>query len=221
MHPLFTFRKTARLLLFAGLAYALITGCKKDDAPGMHAKTQMLVVPLSDTLPAVITQCTLLTSAHPWYVKGWLYVSNEASLRIEAGATVHILPSGKEKAGGLVITRGSKLVAEGTTALPVTFYLHGKGSGLVLLGKAPTGRRERLYDKNTWIAGAKLAYGGSAPADSSGTLHNVHIFYSINDDHTAFPGGLLLLGAGSKTQLKNITLYQWASGTNLVTRKLK
>lgn len=220
MYALRTPRGNTRLLLIFGLAYALATGCKKEDAQPRQAASVMQVVLLTDTLPAVITQPTLLTNAHPWFINGWLYVSNEASLTLEAGTQVYALPANERGGSGMIITRGSKIIARGTAQFPVVFHLSGKGSGLVLLGKAPVDK-QGLYDKLTWPAGQKLSYGGLQPADSSGSLQNVQLFYSSDTAKNRFSGGLLLLGVGRKTQLDNVLQLQRPAPVNLTTRKLK
>lgn len=212
-------------ILMGGMLLWSLAACKKDDttsSPSIHIES--LVVPLADTLPAIITQPTLLTNAHSWFIKGWMYVSNEATLRVEAGTVIQVLPTNSvgQSGGGIVVTRGSKLVAAGTSAFPVNIYVYGEGGGIVLLGKAPVGGREGVYDRATWISGAKPVYGGMQPADSSGALTNINIHYTpAGTDKDVFPGGILLLGTGTKTVLQQITLMPSTKNDMLSTRKLK
>ncbi|PUZ25178.1 hypothetical protein DCC81_12785 [Chitinophaga parva] len=183
----------------------LVSSCKKDELTARKEVTVMQVVPLSDTLPAIVTQPTLLTGTHPWFIKGWLYVTNDASLAIEPGAEIYTLPPAQGGGSGIIVTRGSKLVARGTGRFPVNFYLGGKGGGIILLGNAPAGKKD-IYDKANWVAGQKLSYGGTYPADSTGALEHVRIVYRKDDNVNNFPGGLLLLGVGSKTRITEVTL---------------
>lgn len=221
MYALRFIRENKVVLLACVLAYTMAVSCRKEDDLAIGTATTMQVVPVNDTLPAVITQPTLLTNTHPWFIKDWLYVGNNASLTLESGTQVYALPSNEKAAAGVIITRGSKLVARGSEQFPVTFHLGGKGSGVIMLGNAPAGK-QGLYDKMNWPAGQKLSYGGTQAADSSGSLQNVEIFYnSSHVNSNSFPGGLLLLGVGSHTQLKNIKVYQRPEAIALGARKLK
>ncbi|MFY0252673.1 hypothetical protein ACDQ55_01845 [Chitinophaga sp. 30R24] len=173
----------------------LFSACRKDTPLLPQASIKLETIPLSDTLPHIIAMNTLLTGNHPWYIKGWTYVNNEASLRIEPGAIINISPGEQYESGGLVVTRGAFIYAAGTDQMPVTFNIRGAGN-IILLGKAPVGKPYHLLDNTELPVLNSLAYGGDNSEDSSGVMQHV-VIYSGNK-------GLMLLGTGSKTFLEDV-----------------
>ncbi|MBC9911369.1 hypothetical protein [Chitinophaga varians] len=175
--------------------------------PAATQDVKMEIIPVSDTIRQVIASHTLLTANHPWYIDGWVYVANEATLRMEAGTVVNILPTavGKQDgrhSGGLIITRGAHIVAEGTTTLPIRITVEKAAdqgpSGLLILGRAPV--------KKGYTPFHDLTFGGNQPEDSSGVIRHLHLHYSPAAGK-GFRGGLLLLGAGSKTVTEAIVTH--------------
>jgi hypothetical protein len=188
--------------LLLSIAIVMIwSGCKKD-AETTTSYWNRELIPVNDTLYGTITTNTLLTSGHSWYIRGWVYVTNEATLRIEPGAKISLLSA--KKSGGIVVTRGAKMVAAGTPVFPIDFSFHhaAPGSGIILLGKAP--QLNILTELEDPAGAGTLSYGGDLANDSSGTLQ--HIRLSYNRAATGFKGGLILLGTGNKTLLKDIML---------------
>jgi hypothetical protein len=126
------------LLWFLTICAGIIA-CEKDEHLSEVAQVNTMMIPMRDTLPPVIAENTLLTNTHPWYIAGWVYVSNEATLTIEPGTVIRI--AGEKEAGaGLVITRGAKIMARGFSNWPILFQLTDtspRWSGIVLLGRAP------------------------------------------------------------------------------------
>lgn len=207
-------RHTIRLIICcAGLLLLLLAAaCKKEDQ--QHAgPLKPEIIPASDTLRHMITANTLLTSARTWYIDGWVYVGNESSLRIEPGAIIHILPSAVDRlngrhSGGLVITRGAMLHAAGTPAYPIRFVVSEKekttgASGIILLGKAPVRNKAYITENPATPVLSELAYGGDLPDDSSGVLQHVTLTYTPVTGKI-FNGGLLLLGTGSRTIIRDV-----------------
>ncbi|NML36583.1 hypothetical protein HHL17_05175 [Chitinophaga sp. G-6-1-13] len=175
--------------------------------PAATQEVKMEIIPVSDTIRQVIASNTLLTANHPWYIDGWVYVANEATLRVEAGAVVNILPTAVNKqdgrhSGGLVITRGAYILAEGTTTLPIRITVEKAPdpgpSGLLILGRAPV--------KKGYTPFRDLTFGGNLAEDSSGVIRHLHLHYSPAAGK-GFRGGLLLLGAGSKTITEAIVTH--------------
>lgn len=203
MHPAHKYITRFMPYLWYGLSsLSVITaGCKKNDvvSPAATQEIKMEIIPVSDTLRQVIASHTLLTANHPWYIDGWVYVTNEATLRVEAGAVVNILPTAVNKqdgrySGGLVITRGAHIIAEGTTALPIRMRVekvagHGP-SGLLVLGRAPVRKGFSPF--------RELTFGGNLPEDSSGVIRHLRLDY-YPAAGKGFGGGVLLLGAGNRT----------------------
>lgn len=195
----------------------IAAGCKKNDEVTLAASPdiKMEMIPVSDTIRHVIASHTLLTANHPWYIDGWVYVTNEATLRLEAGTIINVLPSAVSKkdgshSGGLIITRGAHLIAVGTNGLPIQLNVaesnNNGASGIIVLGKAAIEKRNSLLDNPDGPSLNHLSYGGKVPDDSSGVIQHLHInYYRIAG--TGFLGGLLLLGTGSRTAVEDITLH--------------
>ena len=170
-------------------------------------------VPTSADLPAEITSCTKLTAGSTWYLPGKVVVKNGTTLKIDAGAVV----AGKTPASFLAIAAGSKLLAVGTQADPITFTSKldddgqsqdnaaGEWGGLVLAGHAYT-----HYSKNTYEADEKITYGRTDhkyDAESSGDLEYVvikHSGYEVEKDKEL--NGLSLAGVGSGTVIKHVAV---------------
>ncbi|HVI44424.1 MAG TPA: hypothetical protein VM802_06130 [Chitinophaga sp.] len=176
----------------------------------------MEIVPAADTIRHVIASNTLLTANHPWYIDGWVYVANEATLRMEAGAVIRILPTAIDKdngrhSGGLIITRGARIYAAGTATLPVRIItdssVNNGASGIIVLGKAPVEKKELMADNPEALSSSNLAYGGNASNDSSGVIKHLNIDYYPATGN-GFKGGLLLLGTGRKTVTGNVILRE-------------
>jgi hypothetical protein len=197
-----------------GMVLLFITAaCKKENQAITGTPTKMEIIPASDTLRRLIASNTLLTASHPWYIDGWVYVSNEASLRIEAGTIIKVLPTAVNTdngrcSGGLVITRGASIHAVGTVKFPIHFMIADTvnvgGSGVIVLGRAPQEKKNMITDNPETPALSNLAYGGDVADDSSGSMEHVYIDYYVTTDK-GFTGGLLLMATGSKTVIRNIT----------------
>lgn len=191
-----------------------IIACEKDDNISAALKVDMMMIPATDTLPPVIAENTLLTNTHTWYIHDWSYITNEAVLSIEPGAIIKIIRK-KDTNGGLVITRGSKIIARGLRNWPVLFQLDDTAcaanagwSGIVVLGKAPQKQPFTVKDNMAAIHNSSgWAYGGEQADDSSGVLQHIRIV-TAPCNHTAannkFQKGLLLLGVGHKTVVEDV-----------------
>ncbi len=202
----------------AGLLLFLFTACSKEEAS--TPITSLQAIPDTDTLKGIIGENTLLTNSRTWYIDGWVYVTNEAVLSIEPGTLLKVLKSGQRNVeGGLIVTRGAKIIAPGTQYAPIiltcndtALTYHAVKMGIALLGRSPVGAPLSLVNGFAGINGS-LAYGGQLPEDSSGTLQHVQIIYPyIQHKQTArqdsLRAGLFLMGTGNKTVIKNITLRQ-------------
>ena len=152
--------------------------CEKEDHMSKAPLVSTMMVPMIDTLPSVIAENTLLTNTHPWYIAGWVYVGNEATLTIEPGTVIKIIGE-KDTGAGLVITRGAKIMASGLSNWPILFQLNDttRGwSGIVLLGRAPQKSPFPLTENITSASHSSgWAYGGEQPDDSSGVLQHIRI----------------------------------------------
>jgi len=200
------------------LSILLLSACSKEDTN--TPVTSLQAIPVSDTLKGIIGENTLLTNNRTWYLDGWVYVTNEASLNIEPGTLLKVLNSGCRRVnGGLVITRGAKIIATGTSYAPVTMTCSDTTTicsavkmGIMLLGKAPVKNALTITQGFDGINGS-LAYGGQEPADSSGVLQHVKIVYPYTHNRQTIHKdslmvGLFSMGMGDRTVLKDIILRQ-------------
>ena len=131
------------------------------------------------------------------------YVTNGATLTIEAGTT--ITATATDEAGlatALVIDRGAKIMAEGTAESPITFTsVVGTGTGtwggLIINGNAPISND----GGEAFVEGlVGVPYGGNDPADNSGTLRYVRVWHGgnvIGQDNEI--NGITLAGVGNST----------------------
>jgi len=170
-----------------------------------------------------------LTNDKVWTIGGFVHVKNGATLTIPKCTR---LEGTQTPIGVLVITRGSKLIADGTADEPILFTspkapgarAAGDWGGVVLLGKAnnnnPGG--EALIEATPAITDNTYG-GGLTPddADNSGTLRYVRIEfagYELAADKEV--NGLTLGAVGSGTTLSHIEVsngrddcFEWFGGT--------
>jgi trimeric autotransporter adhesin len=140
-----------------------------------------------------------------------------ATLTVQPGVRIF----GKSGADFLVVTRGSKIEANGTAANPIVMTsvqdiigsptAAGQWGGLVLLGKAPTNKCNQADLANCEIQaeGDAGPYGGANPADNSGTLNYVvvkHAGFEVIPDNEL--NGITFAGVGSGTKCSNIQVHQ-------------
>ncbi len=161
-------------LIFGLLALSLFSCTKElggDDGP--------INVPSSTVLTGTINATTTLTADKTWTLKGYVYVTEGASLIIQPGT---VIKSDVAEKGALCIERGAKLIAEGTQDKPIVFTSGqpdgqkspGDWGGIVILGKAKTNRTS----EPTIEGGIGRPYGGTNDEDNSGVIKYVRIEYA-------------------------------------------
>lgn len=159
-----------------------------------------------------------------YILKGYVYVTNGATITFEPGCVV---VSDVTEKGALIIERGAKLIASGTAGNPIVFTsgkpagsrAPGDWGGIILLGKAPTNRP--LDPAPVIEGGVGRQYGGTDPLDDSGILKFVRIeFAGIAAEPGSEINGLTLGGVGSGTIIENVQVsfgnddaYEWFGGT--------
>ncbi len=159
---------------------------------------------------------TTLTANNVYLLSGTVRVINNAVLTIEPGT---IIKGDSEVLGALMITKGAKIIANGTEANPIIFTSNkppadrkpGDWGGLILLGNAPINTYGSIgffgYDKDQKMN----VYGGDKVDDSSGILKYVRLEFGGKKDATGYsPNGLSLAGVGNKTILENIMISDTA-----------
>jgi hypothetical protein len=226
-----------RISVIALAAILVSTGCRKIEVDGAtiinnsggNETTENTI------LEGRITANRTLKAAYTYKLRGLVYVTNGAILTIEPGTKI-VGEAGKN--GGLIITRRSKIIADGTMDKPIVFTsektspARGDWAGLVLLGNAPTnssfngvagiGEIEGGINNSDGLG----LYGTPAtqaqnPADNSGILRYVRIEYA---GYAFLPdkeiNGLTLGGVGSQTVIDYVQVsyanddsFEWFGGT--------
>jgi len=224
-------KKLFFLLATTGL---LVTGCRKIEVDGGTTTIPTTSTTTENTiLEGRIKENRTLKAAYTYKLRGLVYVTDGAILTIEPGTKI-VGENGKN--GGLIITRGAKIIADGTADKPIVFTSEavtpqrGDWAGVVLLGQAPT---NSSFNGQTGVGeiegginnsdGLGL-YGlgaSSNPADNSGILRYVRIEYA---GYAFLPdkeiNGLTLGGVGSNTVIDYVQVsyanddsFEWFGGT--------
>ncbi|HEY4612310.1 MAG TPA: T9SS type A sorting domain-containing protein [Bacteroidota bacterium] len=185
-----------------------------------------VVTQADSTIEGTITMNVTLSASKKYLLKGFVNVNSPGSITIPAGS---IIFGEKSSKGTLIINRGAKIFANGTSSSPVVFTSQfapgqrgpGDWGGIIIAGNAslnvPAGTA-------TLEGGTGTVYGGGASAndaDNSGVLKYVRI---------EFPGiaflpdneinGLTMGGVGNGTVIEYIQVsysgddaFEWFGGT--------
>lgn len=155
-----------------------------------------------------ITENTKLMKKNVYILHGNVYVTNNSVLTIDPGTV--IIGDAATK-GTLIITKGSKIMAEGQETDPIIFTSNasmkkaGDWGGLVILGDAPINKFGSVGSYNMDLDPALTVYGGNNAASSSGILKYVRIEFAGRKVKGADAfNGLTVAGVGNKTVLENI-----------------
>jgi hypothetical protein len=208
-----------RLILSLAVITMAATACKK----GINDKTfsdRGAVAGNYDaiiTLPTVIDADMELTNNNLYLLDGKCYVTNGATMVVQEGTRIEAVKQlTPDAASALVITRGSKLFAQGTSENPIVFTSHettpasGDWGGIVILGNAPLNRADATIEGINLPSvppGVDVNYGGGGaglgdPHHYGGELVFVRIEYAgatIATDNEL--NGLTLGGVGDATVL--------------------
>jgi len=232
------------LILMAGLFLLGVSSCRKIETDG---EIQVIVVNggggstsgQTITLQGRINADTILRKQNTYILKGLVYMVNNKTMTIEPGTVIKGSFSGSDVAA-LIITRGSKIVAEGTPTEPIVFTSaspnpqSGDWGGIIICGKAPINTSfngtNGLYQVEGGIDngnGDGLAGAGDAiapiavPTDNSGILKYVRIEYAgyaFQPDKEV--NSLTLAAVGSGTTIENVQVtyakddaFEWFGGT--------
>ncbi|MDR6546601.1 MULTISPECIES: hypothetical protein [Chryseobacterium] len=213
-------------------ALATTTACRNIEEDGQtivqggsgNGETDNLI------LSGKITSNVTLKANKIYKLRGLVYVTNGATLTIEPGTKI---VGEADKNGALIITRGSKIMAEGTAANPIIFTSEkpspkrGDWAGVVILGNAPTNASFNNQQGVGEIEGGinntegHGLYGGNNAADNSGILKYVRIEYA---GYAFLPdkeiNGLTFGGVGSGTTVDYVEVayanddsFEWFGGT--------
>ena len=190
----------------------------------------------NEILEGIITTNTTLTSSITYLLKGYAYISNNATLTIEPGT---IIRGDKESLATLIICNGSKIIAEGTESAPIIFTSNqlvgtrqpGDWGGIVVLGNAIINHKDGSYAADGILSSTLGKYGGSNSEDNSGVMKYVRLEFPGSKPNTEKQyNGLTMCGVGKKTKIDFIQVshskddsFQWFGGNvncnNLISYK--
>ncbi|MFT3827468.1 MAG: hypothetical protein QM731_26335 [Chitinophagaceae bacterium] len=191
-------------------AGALVDGCCGD--PGSAGDS---------TISGVITSDIYLRNCIEYHLSGIVYVANNAKIIIQAGTRIEgdagTAGTPGTPGGGLVITRGSQIIADGTPECPIVFTSYrwdgepqsGDWAGIILLGKAPVNTGTPLIEGISGTPPADAHYGGDVCNDTSGILRYVRIEYAgyeLSTDNEI--NGLTFGGVGCGTVVEHVEVYK-------------
>ncbi len=162
----------------------------------------------SEILYAKISTNTTLYKRTTYLLQGPVYVTNGATLTIEPGT---VIKGDYETNGALIITKGSRIVADGKETDPIIFTSNrpqkkaGDWCGVVILGDAPINRFGGAASLAYDLDPANTMYGGATSISDSGIMRFVRIEFAGKKikgfkDFSA----LTIAGVGSKTVIDNV-----------------
>ena len=162
------------------------------------------------------------TSDRKWLLKGFVYVNGGATLTVQPGT---IVKGDRDTKGTLIVRRGGKLNAEGSSSQPIVFTSnqpvgsrgYGDWGGIVICGRAPHNQPSDPVIEG----GPDAQYGGTDPNDNSGILRYVRIeFCGIAFQPNQEINGLTMGAVGRGTTIDHVQIsysgddsYEWFGGT--------
>lgn len=175
--------------------------------------TATCMITVEPSTGQVITVSGDITSDTQWYAQakyllsGYVYVKNNAVLTIEPGTVIKGVSNTKAT---LIIERGSKIIAAGTSDKPIVFTSDkpagqratGDWGGLVICGKARTNKHDDGEGVGVAEGGIGSKYGGTDDNDNSGVLQYVRV---------EFPG--IPLTSTANSEINGLTLYSVGKAT--------
>lgn len=203
-----------------------VTATAESEAEGCPASTTPITpidgVTTTCQLTGNITSDLTLTADNLYALNGPVFIgedkANSATLTIEPGTTIY----GRSGGDYLVISRDSKIEANGTVTQPITLTSSediangvtgsGQWGGLVILGnavsnKCPTDGSDCALQVEGVAEGG--VFGGTDNEDNSGTLRYVvvkHAGFEIAPDNEL--NGITFGGVGSNTKVEYIQVHE-------------
>lgn len=178
------------------------------------------------TVSTDITTNTTWTTGTIVLLENKIYVKSNAVLTIQEGV---IIRGDKATQGTLLISKGSKIVAQGTSINPIIFTsgeapgarAEGDWGGVVILGNATNNQPGGIANIEGIVVSTDSEFGGTNDQDSSGVFSFVRIeFPGIAFQPNKEINGLTFGAVGSKTKIDHIQVsfsgddsYEWFGGT--------
>jgi hypothetical protein len=178
------------------------------------------------TVSSDITTNTTWSSGTVVLLQNKIYVTNGATLTIEPGVIIR----GDQATGGtLIISRGSKINAQGTQSNPIVFTSNqaagsrnlGDWGGVVILGNARNNQPGGVAVIEGGLDAVKAQFGGTDDLDNSGVFSFVRIeFGGIPFQVDKEINGLTMGSVGSGTKIDHVQCsftnddsFEWFGGT--------
>ena len=212
-------KKLFKTIAFVCLAAMTVVSCdENNDEPVVPASSSYDLGDGSDAYE--ISSDMTLTYPNTYNLRGFVYVTEGATLTIEPGV---VIKGEKESKATLIVERGGKLIAEGTKERPIVFTSAqapgsrkpGDWGGIILLGKAKNNKGEQTIE-----GGVRSKHGGNDDADNSGVLKYVRcefagIEYSVDNEINAITFGSV--GSGTTVDYVQVSYsgddsYEWFGG---------
>jgi hypothetical protein len=184
----------------------------------------------SATIDANITASRTLFADTTYQISGFIQVLNGATLTIEPGT--RIVGDFDTPGSSLFITRGARIVANGTAQNPIVFTSEravgqrqpGDWGGLIMIGNAPINRTGQVIIEGTGTGAsnpAQVYSGGTNAADNSGSLRYVRVeFAGFATATDAELNTFTFAALGSGTQMEYLQAlgglddaFEWFGGT--------
>ena len=229
------------VLLAAAFVALIATSCRKIEMDG--GGSTVVAPPTTPGVQTIvlkgrIDKDTVLREGNNYILSGLVYIVNNATITVQPGVTVKGDYTGSSVAT-LVITRGAKIIADGTQEKPIVFTSNspvprsGDWGGIVICGKAQvntaftgTGGGTGILEVEGGINnsfGDGLAGGGATPnnADNSGILRYVRIEYAgyaYQPDKEINSLTMAAVGSGTIIDYVQVTYakddaFEWFGGT--------
>lgn len=159
------------------------------------------------------------TAEEDYILEGFVFVNPGQTLTIEPGTVIRAKTGQGENASALIISRGAKIIAEGTPENPIIFTVEGddlEGSvpiesrglwgGIIILGNAQLNSEfNESKIEGIPLSETRGIYGGSVNNDNSGILKYVSIRHGgTNIGENNEINGLTLGGVGSGTTIEYV-----------------
>ncbi|MGE5458279.1 MAG: Ig-like domain repeat protein, partial [Methanococcaceae archaeon] len=155
---------------------------------------------------ADISMNTTWTANKIWRINNTVKVKDGAILTIEPGTVIF---GASDTQGTLIIQRGAKIMAEGSSSSPIVFTSDkapglrsaGDWAGIIICGKAPNNQGNNISFEGL----TNELYGGTIPNDNSGILKYVRIeFAGKVIENNKEVNSLTLASVGSETTISNV-----------------
>lgn len=216
--------QSMRALGAALFASAALTACNNDDSTGPDGTTGAAVINADITTNRTLSNDTVYT------LSGFIKVTNGATLTIEPGT--RIVGDFGNVGSSLFITRGARIIANGTAAEPIVFSSSrpvgtrqaGDWGGLVIIGNATSNRSGTVVLEGTGTGPSnpqQVYSGGTTDTDNSGTLRYVRVEFAGYATATdAELNSFTFAAVGSGTTMEYLQVmnglddsFEWFGGT--------